>query len=153
MNKWTKLQKILNLTFGFDHIKKSSVKKLKQFFDEKSDEHVFIIEYRCMIDRNPKKTEHEKSEVRRINKLKLLRDINDRSLLWIQPGVRFQRHRLPQYILSPINTTRATPGYRFRTDGDPDGHIPIILVSGFCVRQWNILSNSARLYGTQLRGK
>jgi len=74
-----KLLKILNQTYGFEHIKKSSVKKLKQYFDDKTDEHIFIIEYRVVRDMNPKKTEHQKHKQRRIRNSQvgqLLRDIN-----------------------------------------------------------------------------
>ena len=74
-----KLLKILNKTLGFEHIKNSSVKKIKHFFDEKSDEYVFILEYRVERDMNPKKTENDKHKQRRHNQVKLgklLRDIN-----------------------------------------------------------------------------
>jgi len=79
MNKWNQLKTILNKTFGFAHIKKSSVKKTKQYYDEKSDEHVFVIEYRVMRDMNPKRTQHEKRIEQRSDKVqmgKLLQDIN-----------------------------------------------------------------------------
>jgi len=79
MNKWNQLQALLNKTFGFEHIKKSSVKKIKQYYDEKSDEHVFLIEYRVTRDLNPKRTQHEKRKEQRSDKVqvgKLLQDIN-----------------------------------------------------------------------------
>ena len=79
MNKWNQLKAILNKTFGFKHIKKSSVKKIRQYFDEKSDEHVFLIEYRVMRDMNPKRTQHKKHIEQRADKVqvgKLLQDIN-----------------------------------------------------------------------------
>lgn len=79
MNKWNQLTAILNKTFGFEHIKKSSVKKTKQYYDEKSDEHVFVIEYRVMRDLNPKRTQHKKRIEQRADKIqmgKLLQDIN-----------------------------------------------------------------------------
>jgi len=79
MNKWNQLQTILNKTFGFENIKKSSVKKIRQYYDEKSDEHVFLIEYRVMRDLNPKRTQHEKRKEQRHDKIqtgKLLQDIN-----------------------------------------------------------------------------
>lgn len=66
MNRWNQLLELLDKLFGFIHIKNSSVKKLKQYYDEKINQHVFLIEYRCVIDENPKKTEHKKHEQRRI---------------------------------------------------------------------------------------
>jgi hypothetical protein len=57
----------------------SLVKKLKQYFDERSNEHVFIIEYRFMKDDNPQQTKRDKEEKNRFNKLvvgDLVRSIN-----------------------------------------------------------------------------
>ena len=48
MNKWNQLLKVLDTVFGFESNKNSSVKKLKQHYDEKRDEHVFVVEYRVV---------------------------------------------------------------------------------------------------------
>ena len=48
MTKWDRLLAALDLVFGFQVWKKSSVKKRRQGFDEKTNEHVFIIDYRVM---------------------------------------------------------------------------------------------------------
>jgi len=81
MNKWKQLQTLLDKTYGFDHIKKSSVKKVKEFYDEKSDEYVFHIEYRVVRDMNPEETERQEKEQRYAQKIetrRLLQDINAR---------------------------------------------------------------------------
>ena len=85
MNKWEQLLKSLDAVYGFENQVKSSVKKIRQGFDEKSDEHVVIIEYR--VKRSElrgtafkRKKAKEAGELRRANQVKvgqLLRDIND----------------------------------------------------------------------------
>ena len=40
--------KSLDMVFGFESNKKSPVKKLKQFYDEKREEHFLVIEYRLI---------------------------------------------------------------------------------------------------------
>lgn len=100
MNKWNQLQTILNKTFGFEHIKKSSVKKIKQYFDDKSDEHVFLIEYRVMRDMNPKRTQHEKRKEQRHDKVqvgKLLQDINAQVVYEETGGETFQDQVSPYH--------------------------------------------------------
>jgi len=69
MNNWNKLLARLDQVFGLKDKKKSSVKKIKQYFDERSDEHVFIIEYRFMKDSNPQRTRKERFEMDRLNKI------------------------------------------------------------------------------------
>jgi len=91
MDTWKQLEIILNKTFGFQYIKKSSVKKLRQFFDQKSDEHVFIIEFRVMRDMNPKQTQHEKRKEQRADKIRvgnLLKDINAQVVYESSPNDR-----------------------------------------------------------------
>jgi len=85
MTKWDRLLAQLDQVFGFTDRKKSSVKKRRQGFDEKTNEHVFIIEYRVVMGEHsdPKKRE-EASIQRRVNREEvnsLLRDINDRATL------------------------------------------------------------------------
>ena len=69
----------LDNIFGFEYIKKSSVKKLKQYFDEKHHEHVFIIEYRVIKGdkQQQKKDEREKRKLNNLKNTNLLRSIND----------------------------------------------------------------------------
>ena len=57
MTKWDRLLVALDQAFGFADRKKSSVKKRRQAFDEKTNEHVFIIEYRAVMGEHsdPKK--------------------------------------------------------------------------------------------------
>lgn len=48
MNNWTRLLAMLDQVLGFPKKKKSSVKKRRQVFDEKTNEHIFILEYRVV---------------------------------------------------------------------------------------------------------
>ena len=70
MNKWNRLLAALDHTFGFKDQKKSTFRKVSQTFDERTNEHVIMIEYRVrrggdgVVTRNPKKQP--------VNKLKLL---------------------------------------------------------------------------------
>jgi hypothetical protein len=85
MNKWNVLLKALDSAFGFENQVKSSFKKLRQGFAEKSDEHVIIVEYR--VKRSElrgkafkRKKDKEAGKLRRANQVKiskLIRDIND----------------------------------------------------------------------------
>ena len=70
MNKWNRLLIALDHTFGFNDKKKSTFRKVSQTFDERTNEHVFVIEYRVrrggdgVVTKNPKQ--------KQISKLKLL---------------------------------------------------------------------------------
>jgi hypothetical protein len=81
----------LDQVFGFQDRKKSSVKKRRQGFDEKTNEHVFIIEYRVMKgEHSDPKQRKEKGIERRANRYrvgKLLQDIHTRVQLAASPGV------------------------------------------------------------------
>ncbi len=46
MNKHNRLLAVLNDVFGMENILKSQFRKVGQDFDEKTNEHVFYIEYR-----------------------------------------------------------------------------------------------------------
>ena len=50
MNKFNKLKTNLDDVFGFDENQKSSFKKIKQYYDQSTNEHVTIIEYRTKRD-------------------------------------------------------------------------------------------------------
>ncbi len=80
MTKWDKLLAALDQVFGFQDRARSTVKKRRQVFDEKTGEHVFILEYRVVkgAHSDPKKRK-EASIERRANKYevgKLLQDIH-----------------------------------------------------------------------------
>jgi hypothetical protein len=90
MTKWDRLLGMLDQVFGFPDRKKSSVKKRRQVFDEKTNEHVFIIEYRVTRgEHSDPKRRREASIERRVNHEEvnsLLRDLNDRANLgWSYP--------------------------------------------------------------------
>ena len=46
MNQWNQLVAILDNLLGFKDKKKSSVRKISQQFDERTNEHVIYLEYR-----------------------------------------------------------------------------------------------------------
>ncbi len=80
MTKWDRLLAMFDKVFGFEDRKKSSVKKIRQVFDEKTNEHVFIIEYRVIKgEHSDPKQRKDASIERRKNKStvgNLLRDIH-----------------------------------------------------------------------------
>jgi hypothetical protein len=85
MTKWDRLLVQLDKVFGFQDRARSTVKKRRQLYDEKTGEHVFILEYRVVKGEHsdPKKRK-EASIERRVAREKvnsLLRDINDRANL------------------------------------------------------------------------
>ena len=103
MNKWEQLCKSLDAVYGFENQVKSSVKKIRQGFDEKSNEHVFFIEYRVMrsdLDAKAlkRKKAKEAGELRRANQAKigkLLRDINDEANRMALTGDRVSSTQTP----------------------------------------------------------
>ena len=46
MNKWNKLLAVLDKVYGFADKKTSEFRKVAQHFDERTNEHVVVIEYR-----------------------------------------------------------------------------------------------------------
>ena len=82
MTKWDRLLAQLDQVFGFTDRKKSSVKKRRQGFDEKTNEHVFIIEYRVIKGEHSDPKKRKEASIDRRAKQEdansLLRDINDR---------------------------------------------------------------------------
>jgi hypothetical protein len=85
MTKWDRLLAQLDKVFGFENRARSTVKKRRQGFDEKTKEHVFIIEYWVVMgEHSDPKKRNEASIERRVNREEvnsLLRDINDRARL------------------------------------------------------------------------
>jgi len=82
MTKENRLVQALNRLYGFEYIKKSSVRKTKQYFDEKRNEHVFIIEYRVIKGSkeqlaNEKRKKQEEQRKGRLNFGDLIRSINE----------------------------------------------------------------------------
>ena len=68
--------KSLDVVFGFESNKKSSMKKLKQFYDEIRDEHVFVIEYRVV--KGDSNLQNEGHEFTKYKPGELIREINSR---------------------------------------------------------------------------
>ena len=79
MNKQNQLLELLNNVFGFEHIRNSSFKKIKQEFDEEQNEHVITIEYR--VETGGKQSQKINQDSKRngtdIKSLNLIRSIND----------------------------------------------------------------------------
>jgi len=77
---WDRLLVQLDKVFGFEDRKRSTVKKRRQASDERTGEHVFILEYRVVKgEHSTPKQRKEASIRRRANKYqvgKLLQDIH-----------------------------------------------------------------------------
>ena len=56
MNKWNRLLASLDRVFGMTNKERSTFKKLSQDFDEKTNEHVIVIEYRVRVKGTLKST-------------------------------------------------------------------------------------------------
>ena len=94
MNKWNRLLAMLDQVFGFENKVKSTFKKVSQDFDEKTNEHVFVIEYRIRVGQGkrqvatpvqnqpPQQKPVEKNPVQNEpvsnERYPLLHDVNDR---------------------------------------------------------------------------
>ena len=46
MNKWNRLLATLDHVYGYKDKKKSTIRKVSQTFDERTNEHVIMLEYR-----------------------------------------------------------------------------------------------------------
>ena len=51
MNKWNRLLAALDHVYGFNDKKKSTIRKVSQTFDERTNEHVIMLEYRVRYRR------------------------------------------------------------------------------------------------------
>ncbi len=69
MNNWTRLLAMLDQVLGFPTKKKSSVRKVSQDFDEKTNEHVYMLEYRSRVGESTARTSKRK---RRFNQKGLM---------------------------------------------------------------------------------
>jgi len=56
MNKWNQLLAALDVVFGMKGKEKSKFRKLSQDFDENTNEHVIMIEYRVQVAGTMKST-------------------------------------------------------------------------------------------------
>ena len=61
MNKWNRLLASLDRVFGMTNKERSTFKKLSQEYDEKTNEHVIVIEYRIRMKGTVKSTPRKKS--------------------------------------------------------------------------------------------
>jgi hypothetical protein len=61
MNKWNQLLATLDRVFGLNNKEHSTFKKLSQDFDEKTNEHVIVIEYRVRVKGTVKSTPRKQS--------------------------------------------------------------------------------------------
>ena len=61
MNKWNRLLASLDRVFGMTNKERSTFKKLSQEFDEKTNEHVIVIEYRVRVKGTVKSTPRKQS--------------------------------------------------------------------------------------------
>ena len=79
MNKQNQLLELLDNMFGFESIRNSSFKKIKQEFDEEQNEHVITIEYRVETEgkQSQKINQDSKRKGTDIKSLNLIRSIND----------------------------------------------------------------------------
>ena len=61
MNKWNQLLVTLDAVFGMKGRESSKFKKLSQDFDEQTNEHVIVIEYRVRVKGTMKSTPRKRS--------------------------------------------------------------------------------------------
>ena len=61
MNKWNRLLATLDQVFGMKNKERSTFKKVSQNFDESTNEHVIMIEYRVRVAGTMKSTPRKKS--------------------------------------------------------------------------------------------
>jgi len=62
MNKWNRLLASLDQVFGMNNKERSTFKKISQDFDEKTNEHVVVIEYRVRVKGTMQSTPRKKSD-------------------------------------------------------------------------------------------
>ena len=72
MNKWNQLLATLDKVFGMNNKERSTFKKLSQDFDEKTNEHVIVIEYRVRVKGTVKSTPSKNSGRRQLAFLRQL---------------------------------------------------------------------------------
>jgi hypothetical protein len=72
MNKWNQLLATLDQVFGMKNKERSTFKKLSQNFDERTNEHVIVIEYRVRVKGTVKSTPRKNSGRRQLAFLRQL---------------------------------------------------------------------------------
>ena len=72
MNKWNRLLASLDRVFGMTNKEQSTFKKISQNFDEKTNEHVIVIEYRVRVKGTMKSTPRKQSGQRQMAFLRQL---------------------------------------------------------------------------------
>jgi hypothetical protein len=72
MNKWNRLLASLDRVFGMTNKERSTFKKISQEFDEKTNEHVIVIEYRVRVKGTVKSTPMKNSGRRQLAFLRQL---------------------------------------------------------------------------------
>ena len=72
MNKWNRLLASLDRVFGMSNKERSTFKKISQNFDEKTNEHVILIEYRVRVKGTVKSTPRKNSGRRQLAFLRQL---------------------------------------------------------------------------------
>ena len=72
MNKWNRLLASLDRVFGMSNKERSTFKKISQEFDEKTNEHVIVIEYRVRMKGTVKSTPRKNSGRRQLAFLRQL---------------------------------------------------------------------------------
>jgi len=84
MTNWNRLLVMLDQLFGFPNRQRSKVKKLRQAYDNQTDEHVIWLEYRVRLANRPMK-----STVQRIG--------NERGQMGVLRQLMSQIQRLEQH--------------------------------------------------------
>jgi len=79
MNKWNRLLAILDQVYGFEDKKKSAIRKVGQHFDERTNEHVFHIEYRVRRGGRANKQARKERLASKLAVGDLLRDVHARA--------------------------------------------------------------------------
>ena len=72
MNKWNKLLAMLDQVFGFENKIRSNFRKVSQDFDERTNEHVIVIEYRVRVTGTMKSAPRKGHQVERNSMLQKL---------------------------------------------------------------------------------
>jgi hypothetical protein len=72
MNKWNRLLATLDQVFGMKNKERSTFKKISQEFDEKTNEHVIVIEYRVRVKGTVKSTPRKNTGRRQLAFLRQL---------------------------------------------------------------------------------
>ena len=78
MNKWNRLLASLDRVFGMSNKERSTFKKISQNFDEKTNEHVIVIEYRVRVKGTVKSTPRKNSGRRQLAFLRQLMAVQNK---------------------------------------------------------------------------